>query len=322
MNNFTQQYCIGWLTDKKHLRDSASGGAFFALAQSVLAKGGWVYGTQFTRENGAHVVGYNDERICRFRGSKYVKSDMNGALEKIRSNAENGDTVLFCGTPCQCSAVRKFLKKDYSNVYLADIICHGSPRPHVFEAYLKYLEKKHKSYVTDISFRNKDNGWAAGNIAVTFCDGSVWKQPFHPQKNKYARVFYSNIALTPACNNCRFNTLERTGDLTLGDFWGYRSHPEIQINAQGTSVILVNTEKGEQLLKDSDSFFTATPVSKESAISNNPPLYEHTPIYPLTERFCASVKKHGFLFAYNLYVVIAHKLLLPLRIIRRIIRKK
>ncbi len=322
MNDFTQQYYIGWLTDDNKLLDSSSGGAFYALAKTVIAKDGWVYGTQFTREKGAHVIGYNDERISHFRGSKYVKSDMNSALVDIRSHAESGDTVLFCGTPCQCAALRKFLKQDYPHVFIVDIICHGSPRRHVFEAYLQYLEKKHKSSIIELNFRNKDAGWTSGNLAVTFSNGTVWKEPFHPSHNKYARVFYSNIALTPACFGCRYNTLDRPSDITLGDFWGYRTHPEITINPHGTSVMLVNSEKGLNLLNECSEFFHTVTVEKDIAISNNPPLYEHTHINPLTEQFCNAVKKHGFAKAYTIYLVVAHFLLLPLRVLRRLLRHK
>lgn len=321
MSQFEQQYYIGWLTDTERLLGSSSGGAFYALAQAVLAAGGWVYGTQFSREKGAHVVGYNDERVARFCGSKYVKSDMNRALPAIREHAEAGTPVLFCGTPCQCDAVRKFLKQDYPQVYIVDIICHGSPRRHVFEAYLQYLEKKQGSAVTDLNFRNKDAGWEAGNLAVTFADGSVFKEPFHPSRNKYAKVFYSNIALTPACGGCRYNTMERVSDLTLGDFWGHRSHPEVDINRQGTSVVLANTDKGARLLASCGDTFAATAVPRDTAIANNPPLYEHTPINPLTERFCAAVQKHGFITAYVVYLVIARVVLLPVRAARRLLRR-
>lgn len=321
MSEFTQQYYIGWLRDTDRLLGSSSGGAFYALAEAVLAEGGWVYGTQFTRQRGAHVVGYNDERVSRFCGSKYVKSDMSGALAAIRDHAEAGEAVLFCGTPCQCAAVRKFLGQDYPRVYIVDIICHGSPRRHVFEAYLQYLEHKHGAAVTDINFRNKDAGWAAGNLAVSFADGSVWKEPFHPDRNKYARVFYSNIALTPACRGCRYNTLDRPSDLTLGDFWGYRAHPEIAVNPQGTSVVLANTAKGARLLESCDGTFAATAVPRDTAIANNPPLYEHTPINPLTERFCAAVERHGFATAYTMYLVVARILLLPVRAARRLLRR-
>ena len=322
MSDFPQQYYIGWLTDEKKILDSSSGGAFYALAQTILKMGGWVYGTQFTREKGAHVVCYNDQRISRFRGSKYVKSDMNGALIDIRERAEKGDVVLFCGTPCQCAAVRKFLGQDYPNVYVVDIICHGSPRRNVFEAYLQYLEKKHGAAVTNINFRNKDAGWTAGNLSVTFSDGSVWKQPFHPAKNKYAKVFYSNIALMPACKVCRFNTLKRPSDLTLGDFWGYRKHPEITVNLQGTSVVLVNSSKGAHLLDECGDIFNTMQMPRDIAIANNPPLYEHTPINPLTEHFCSAVEKYGFAVAYTLYLQVAGILLLPVRAVRRILRKK
>lgn len=319
-NSFVQDYVIGWLRDGEQLKGCSSGGAFRALAQAVLAMGGTVYGTQFTREKGAHVVGYPDDRVVRFSGSKYVKSDMNGALPAIRDTVAAGTPVLFCGTPCQCAAVRKFVG-DSDRLYLVDIICHGAPRPHVLEAYLQYLEKQQGTAVTDICFRNKDEGWEAGGLLVTFADGSTFREPFHPAKNKYAKVFYSNIALTPACNGCRFNTLQRQGDLTIGDFWGHRSHPEVPINEDGTSVVLVNTPQGQALLEAAAPYFETRPVPRDTAIANNPPLTTHTPIHPMTERFCRSVERHGFETAYRRYLVELRLLLLPYKAVKKVWNK-
>ncbi len=317
---YEQKYYVGWLQDEQELLTCSSGGAFRGLAKAVLQQGGYVYGTQFTREKGAHVAGYNDERIIRFSGSKYVKSAMQSALGDIRRHIEEGTPVLFCGTPCQCAAVRKFVGET-DRLYLVDIICHGTPHPHVLEAYLQHLERKRGAAVTDIQFRNKEGGWEAGQLVVTFADGSTFREPFHPDKNPYAKVFYSNIALTPACNGCRYNTLQRSGDLTIGDFWGHRSHPEVDIQPQGTSVVLVNTAKGEALLQAAAPAFAAKPVPRDTAIANNPPLYQHTHIHPLTESFCKAVKRHGFMGPYIVYLYVLRVLLLPYKVVKRLLKK-
>ena len=175
--------------------------------------------------------------------------------------------------------------------------------------------------MTDIAFRNKDKGWEAGALKVTFADGSTFQEPFHPDVNRYAKVFYSNIALTPACNGCRYNTLDRPGDVTIGDFWGHRSHPEVEIEPRGTSVVLVNSPRGEALLKAADPYFAAKPVPRDTAIANNPPLYEHTRIHPFTESFCRAVEKQGFMRPYTTYLVILRWLLLPYKAVKKLLRR-
>ena len=221
-----QQYAVAWSRRNEILSNTSSGGVFFVLANYIIDQGGWVFGTEFSRETLAQVNGYQDENIKRFSGSKYVKSKLGNSFPRIKGILEEGKPVLFGGTPCQCGALRKYLGKEYEGLYLVDIICHGSPRTDVFEAYLKYVEKKYGSAVVDIKFRNKDKGWKNGQIEICFADGKIMKEFFHPKVNKYANVFYSNIALTPGCGECKYNNMERTGGITLGDFWGYKSHKQ------------------------------------------------------------------------------------------------
>ena len=318
---FDQYYVIGWNMDENVLLQTSSGGLFQTFAKMIVEQKGWVFGTEFSREKLAHVAGYNDENYKRFSGSKYVKSDMSQSYKTIKERLDNGEKVLFGGTPCQCDALKHFLKKDYENLYMVDIICHGSPRAKVFEKYLCYLEKKHHAKVVDIKFRNKDKGWKTGQIAIEFSDGTVLKELFHPRKNKYANIFYSNIALGKGCNGCRYNTLNRCGDITLGDFWGYKSFPDKEINENGTSVILVNSQRGKELLEMSQELLHLEKVEKEVAISDNPPLYEHTKINPLTEPFCKQVEQNRFVFAYYFYLVYLRYALIPVKIVKRLIKR-
>lgn len=318
---FLQYYVVGWNKREDVLMETSSGGAFRTFADHIAGENGWVYGTEFSREKLAHVNGYNDERYKRFSGSKYVKSNMNQAFGKIKEKLEQGEKVLFGGTPCQCDALRCFLKTDYPNLYLIDIICHGSPRPQVFEKYLQYLEKKYDDKVTDIEFRNKEKGWKTGQIVIHFSKGRNVTELFHPRKNKYANIFYSNIALMSGCNGCKYNTLKRCGDITLGDFWGYKSNPQIDINEKGTSVMLVNSLKGQELLNMCEDSMVLERVEKQVAIANNPPLYEHTKINRFTTKFCAAVEKDRFMFAYYFYLVFMRYASAPLKLLKRVFKK-
>lgn len=318
---FKQGYAIGWSVDNDVLLQTTSGGMFRVFSEEIINASGWVFGTEFSRDKLAHVTGYNDSNIKKFGGSKYVKSKVGNSFSEIKNHLNNGEEVLFGGTPCQCAALRSFLKKEYDNLYVIDIICHGSVRPSVFDGYLKHVEKKHNAKIENIRFRNKDKGWKNGQIEIIFNNGIIKKELFHPQKNIYANVFYSNIALAPGCDGCRYNTLDRAGDITLGDFWGCRVYPEIEINENGTSVLLINTEKGRRLLERCKEKMFLREVEKEVAIANNPPLYKHTQINPLTKVFCKCEEKFGFIFSYILCLKVLKVILLPFRAAKKLLKK-
>ena len=82
------------------LSASTSGGAFTALTDEVLRRGGVIYGVIF--DEALNVRHYRAENVSdrdRMRFSKYVQSDMTGIYESIRNDLAEGRTIFFTGTP-------------------------------------------------------------------------------------------------------------------------------------------------------------------------------------------------------------------------------
>ena len=73
---------------------------------------------------------------------------------------------------------------------------------------------------------------------------------------------HSGVALKEICADCPFAPAPRQGDITIGDFWGISKHkPELNDNL-GTSVTLVNNEKGKVLfdgVREKAKMFEAVP---------------------------------------------------------------
>ena len=121
-------------------RNSSSGGVFSELAEFVIKEGGVVFGVAFNeRFLVSHIMVSNLEDLKQLRGSKYLQSDTGNTFTLCKEFLDNGVPVLYSGTPCQISGLRHFLKKEYSNLLLVDVICHGVPSPDVWK---KYLEGK------------------------------------------------------------------------------------------------------------------------------------------------------------------------------------
>lgn len=52
-----------------------------------------------------------------------------------------------------------------------------------------------------------------------------------------------------ACYDCPFSGLNRTGDLTLGDFWGIDTFKSDWNDGRGTSLVLINTIHGREFFQ-------------------------------------------------------------------------
>lgn len=93
-------------------KQSSSGGAFYALAQTIISQGGVVYGCAFDESHKSqHIRCETMDEVIRCMGSKYSQSDLGDSLEKAKEDINAGRNVLFTGTPCQVAAVRTVCEK-------------------------------------------------------------------------------------------------------------------------------------------------------------------------------------------------------------------
>ncbi len=245
-------------------KTSSSGGTFFELAKRVVSKGGIVYGCALNEDMVAyHVSAEDEEGLKKFQSSKYVQSEIGDIYKQVRSNLNNGREVLFSGTPCQVAGLKNYLGKEYENLLLIDLLCHGVPSPKLFKDYLEMLSKKYKGKPISVNFRQKQKGWKRLYIEILFDNGKRYYE-FNGY-DRYMSLFLHNVSLRPACYECKFACEERQGDITLGDFWGIgKKYPELD-DDKGISLILLNTKKGEEAFGEIEQNFNIFESDLETA---------------------------------------------------------
>lgn len=220
---------------------SRSGGAFIAISDCVLENDGVVYGCALDANFMAvHRRATSKEERDAFQGSKYVQSDKGKVFIDVKKDLMEGRTVLFSGTPCEIDGLKGFLgNKDYENLILVDIICHGVPSPKVWKEYIEWVEKLKRKKVMSADFRNKKYGWNDHIETLYFKDGE-WNGRI------FTNLFYSHYIIRPSCFECPYRKLEHPSDITLADFWGIDQVDKKFNDNKGVSYVLVNTQKGEE----------------------------------------------------------------------------
>ena len=224
---------------------STSGGAFAALAEDVLKHKGVVYGAGFDENyHVKHMRITSVEDLKIIRGVKYVQSAMGDCFKRCKEDLLCNLQVMFVGTPCQIFGLKHFLGElsQSNNLLLCVLICHGTPNPKVWNDYVKYFVGKY-GQVSFIEFRDKTTRkWRD-------CKGTALVNGERISIDEYAKLFYLHDIVNKACFNCKFANLNREGDLTLGDFWGIENkHPEYD-DQIGVSLVLCNTQRGQNALK-------------------------------------------------------------------------
>lgn len=297
---------------------SRSGGAFAGLANYILSLGGVVYGAVYGENYSVKHFRCADKKdLPKIQGVKYIQSEMNDIFADVKSDLENGKYVLFSGTTCQVAGLLAFLEKtDVSKLYTADLICHGVPNNMIWQEFLHWNERKYKGKLTDAKFRDKCYGWKPHFESVTI-NGKKHKT------KRFALMFYENDILRPSCYECRYASLDRVGDFTLGDFWGIQKQHKEMRDKTGCSLFMINTQKGEELFDKISENFILKEADVVKASFPNPNLRFPTPRPKRREYFWELYKTYDFDKVMKIYnrKIFKSRVKKNLRKIKRIIKK-
>ena len=251
---------------------SSSGGVFTEFARAVLKDGGAVFGATYDAQfEVVHICVENEADLAKLRGAKYAQSDLGDSFRNVKRRLEQGQKVLFSGTPCQVGGLKAFLRKDYENLLTVDFVCHSVPSPMAWREYVKYRAQQDNGgeMPTAINLRDKQTGWTNYQYSnlFTYADGHT--HAARSGESLYMKLFVGDYINRESCANCRFKGYSRVSDLTIGDFWGiWDIAPEMDDN-KGTSVVLVQTGRGAELLQSVADRLILKAVMLEEASKQN-----------------------------------------------------
>lgn len=256
--------------DDRIRQEASSGGVVPILAKYFLKRNQAVVGAVFDAEFMVYEDICFSEEEYKSKGfirSKYVQSETRDSFVKVKETLAKGKEVLFVGTPCQVAAIKLFTGAP-ENLYTVDFVCHGGPSPKVFQQYLDYQKERFGSEVSAVDFRIKKPSWSVSSIRLRFKNGKEYMKSM--LEDPYCIAFCANTILRQGCYQCKYANANRPGDITVCDFWGYKDKNDSLItDEKGTSVVIVNNEKGKYLFgKVEDEFRIAERSFSEVSLSN------------------------------------------------------
>ena len=257
--------------DEKIRLNSSSGGIFSALANYILEEQGIIFGAAFSDDFLVkHIMIDNKDDLYKLRTSKYLQSSLGDIYKEVEKKLNEGKKVLFTGTSCQINGLYGYLNKIYENLYTQDILCHGVPSPKVWKNYLKYRQEKDLESPTKINFREKTIGWSLFSLLFQYEKGEYNRSH---KEDLFMQAFLRNACLRESCYNCSFKDKHRISDITLADFWGIQDVEPSMNDDKGTSLVIVNSKKGEELFEKIFNNIESKQVDFEKSIQHNPSMY-------------------------------------------------
>lgn len=274
-----------WSKDDSLRARSSSGGIFSLLAEKILSESGAVCAVGYSDDckECLHKIIRTPEGLDDLRRAKFVQSKKNDIYQKIKSLLLDGIEVLFCGTPCEVGGLRQFLGKEYSNLLTCDLICGCVSSPLVYRKYIEFLNNTYDAHAVSVNFKDKRKGWRGKAISVRFDDGTEYYNSI--LDDDYCVSFHSRYNIRPSCFNCKYRSLSRGADLTLGDFWAIEKFKEEYDDNRGTSFVLVNTTKGDNILNSLDLNIHKMEINYEEYVTKYNWCMHHNPLrMPENER--------------------------------------
>lgn len=277
-----------WIADDEIRLTSTSGGVYYALAKQYIKKSDYIAGCRYSENyKGAfHTVTDSEEELGKMVGSKYFQSDTGGIYQEIKTLLDAGKEVLFCGTPCQSAALQRYLKRSSSGLLTVDFICRGVTSPGVYRRYISELEERFQSTVKSVHMKDKRAGWQSLGIHVKFENRKDYYRTGKddPWVQGYVK---ENLYVRPSCHYCRYKTLPRVSDISIGDFWGIRGAKNVDL-FKGISLVMVNSAKGSALFDQVKDEIIYEKRTLEEAIAGNPSILSNEPVGCKSELFFKS----------------------------------
>lgn len=235
-----------WSKDIVDYKTSTSGGAASLLSSKMIEEGGVVYGCAMLPDiEVKHIRVDSADQLSLLKGSKYVQSNIEEVIPLLKKDVKTGRKVLFIGTPCQVAAIKNIYKEKPKNLYLVDLICHGTPSLNSLQTHIKKVAPHH--HYDNVIFRDDTY------IVVVVVDGrEVYRKELFTQRfsDLYLNAFFDGFSYRDSCYQCKYACPDRVSDITIGDFWGLGAlepADEIPAHQYGCSAILINTTIGKML---------------------------------------------------------------------------
>ena len=87
--------------------------------------------------------------------------------------------------------------------------------------------------------------------------------------DEYVVAFLEGLMYRESCYNCQYKGNGHNADIIIGDLWGATKEQKEMSKNKGISLVIINTEKGKEILEKINDTVVIENVDKNRAIENN-----------------------------------------------------
>ena len=236
--------------DREEARTSASGGIACSIYRHALSKGYSIAGAvQHSDFSVNLIVGNYISDIERFKNSKYVFCNASSLYPQLAGLLKLGRRVVVAGLPCHIAAIRKIFH-DHPNIFLIDIVCHGTTPTQFLQQHISYIEKKLNQKAENMCFRDPKFFTNTFTFSLYNCSGDCIYAKRTKDGDTYQYGYHRAVSYRENCYQCPFAQPQRTGDISLDKYPGLEKKKRFPKEKKYLNCVLINTEKGKLWFKE------------------------------------------------------------------------
>lgn len=257
---------IGYVNDISILDITTTSGIATFISTKFIYDGGIVYGLKFScdYQDVVYHRGTTIADVNSFAGSKYFENKNDSSIfNQVKNDVEANKKVLFIGRGCYIKALKKFLSKEYENLFTIEIACNSIASSVVWKKYMHYLELMHDK--TRRVFFRKNGKFIVEFINGEYIDCDYKVSPF------FVEFLTNDKIIRPSCLNCVCKFPNSNADMTIGDAWGVYGK---YFKQQGTKFnFMICNDKANSLLHKYSNDITYQKIDIEQ-LKNNGGIYK------------------------------------------------
>lgn len=287
---------IAFSKNPQQRENGSSGGIFGTAAAYVIDKGGAVFGAGFDDNLKLRQYCVNEKNeLKRLYKSKYLQCDTEDFYRNVKELLESGRYVLVCNTPCNISALKNYLKKDYNNLLTIDFVCHGVPSQDFFDQCMEWYNTDRGMKILEYKFRKKTASAATPHLFEIKYEknNKLYIKTDLYLKDPFYNAFQKRLSVRQSCYDCNYAMPQRISDITIGDFHDIDKVKKGYDRMMGVSMILVNSSKGMDMLDNIKELLDICETDIETLTANNECLKSPTSRPKNREEFFEHLKNKG-----------------------------
>ena len=248
-----------WSNSAEERRTSASGGIAAEMYRYYLQQGGYIAGAKVNDDLETVLCVTDDlEQVSKFKNSKYVFSTIYALFPELNRLLNEKKKVMVIGLPCQIASIRNVFHED--NLFLADVVCHGTTNHFFLSQHIKTIEKKTHKSIASISFRDPEKDTTKHYLSFFDVNGNCLYSKRTSEGDLYQFGYHRALSYRENCYHCQYACSQRISDVTLSDYKGLGKLKACDYSQDKVSLVLVHTEKGKKLI---DSLIQAKRITAD-----------------------------------------------------------